>query len=201
MADMDIIQGAYQLPSTYEINQRAEAMESLWRDFISSVGEDNLKYYIHKQNLYEIIKRQDQRMYYLKIFHGLSYPCEYKYIAIECFWINTLKPFMVVDEKSVIYDCPNERFALFLILSTIRAIYEVFNPGEHFRYPSQKRVEDILYDFKYCSLSREAMVSFVETYADTHGVGIEFILTKKEEIAKSIDDKRILALFGEYLRD
>lgn len=188
----------YVMPDLDEMNRRADALEQLWKDFIKSEGEENLKYYIHKQNLFEVIKRQDQRMYYLQIFHGLEYPCEYKYIAIECFWINTLKPFMVIDEKSNLYNCPNEKFSLFLILSTISAIYAIYKK-EDFKAPSLERMKDILYDFKYCSISREGMISFVETFADTYGVGIEFILAEKKTIMQKLKGNPILKLFGNFV--
>ena len=116
-------------------------------------------------------------------------------LEIECFWLNTLKPFMVIDEKSKLYDCPNEKFSLFLILSTISAVYSIYK-NEKFEYPSKERIRDILYDFKYCSLSREAMISFVETFADTYGVGIEFVFSEKEAIAKCLLGNPIAQLFG-----
>ena len=50
--------------------------------------------------------------------------CEYKEIAVLSFWVITLKPFLVVNCKSPIYNCPNEMFALYLILSVICGIYE-----------------------------------------------------------------------------
>lgn len=191
----------YKVPELDEMNRRAEALEQLWKEFLETEGENNLKYYVHKKNLFEVIKRQDQRMYYLKIFHGLEYPCEYKYIAIECFWINTLKPFIIIDETSNLYDCPNEKFSLFLILSTISAVYSIYKKDEKFSYPSKERIRDILYDFKYCSMSREAMISFVETFADTYGIGIEFILNQKNRIMKELAGNPILKLFGEYCKE
>ena len=75
-----------------EINNRYSMILSLWDSFLKTVGEPKLKYIVNKQNLYEVIKRQDKRMYYYRVFHKLDYPCEYKFMAIECFWINTLKP-------------------------------------------------------------------------------------------------------------
>lgn len=187
----------YTMPTLGEMNRRAGILETLWKEFLITEGEEHLEYHVHKQNLFEVIKRQDQRMHYLEIFHGLEYPCEYKYIAIECFWLNTLKPFIVIDERSKLYDCPNEKFSLYLILSTIGAVYKLYKNEEDFSFPSKERIKDILYDFKYCSLSREAMISFVETFADTYGVGIEFILDKKDEIAKKLSDNPIMQLFGE----
>lgn len=190
--------GAYEAPPLDIMNKRFIAIEKLWKDFLISEGLQSTRYHIHKRNMYEVIKRQDQRMHYYKIFHGLLYPCEYKYVAIECFWINTLKPFMVTDEKSPLYDCPNEKFSFYLIITTIRAIYEFYNKEENkkFEYPSVERIRDILYDFKYCSLSREAMISFVETFADNYGVGIEFILNNKPDISKKLEKEDIGIMLG-----
>ena len=74
-------------------------------------------------------------------------------------------------------------FSLFRIISVIRAAYEKRNPGKKFEYPSPARIQDILYDFKYCSISREAMVAFIETFADVYGVGISDIFKRNEEAA------------------
>ena len=186
----------YKMPSLLEMNKRQAAIENLWKEFLDFEGESGVEYYIHKRNMFEVIKRQDQRMHYLNVFHDLEYPCEYKYLAVECFWINTLKPFIIIDEKSSLYDCPNEKFSLYLILSMIAAIYKIYNPQKVFKHPSIERIRDILYDFKYCSLSREAMISFVETFADTYGVGIEFILTEGKKIAEILKGNKILDLFG-----
>lgn len=189
--------GAYSIPSQDEMNRRIQVMENLWKDFLSSEGEDTLNYYIHKENLFEVIKRQDQRMHYLKIFHGLDFPCEYKYVAIECFWLNTLKPFIVTNENSGVYTCPNEMFSLYLIISTIRTVFELYKKNEKFAYPSTERIHDILYDFKYCSMSREALISFVETFADTYGVGIDFIQKNKIDISKVLKESKIVQLWDE----
>ena len=190
------IEGAYKLPSFDEMNRRFGVIEDLWNEFLALEGLNNLTYYIHKQNLFEVIKRQDQRMHYFRIFHGLDYPCEYKYIAVECFWINTLKPFIVIDENCKIYDCPNEKFSLFLILAVIRTVYEVHNhDAKSFDYPSSKRLHDILYDFKYCTMSREAMIAFIETLAENYGVGIDFILDYKKKIQEALKKSKIWELW------
>ncbi len=198
MGNKDIVLGAYAIPSKSELNRRFQVIEQLWREFLKAEGEENLEYFVHKENLFEVIKRQDQRMHYFKVFHDLKFPCEYKYIAIECFWLNTLKPFIVTNEASGIYTCPNEMFSLYLILSTIRTIFKLYKPNEEFIYPSTDRIHDILYDFKYCSLSREAIISFVETFADNYGVGINFILNNKGDISKALKESKILQLWNDY---
>lgn len=180
-----------------ELNIRYKTLLKLWNLFLNTVGEPKLTYHINKQNLYEVIKRQDKRMYYYRVFHDLKYPCEYKFMAIECFWINTLKPFIVVDDESVIYSCANEQFSLFLILSLIRAVMEIHKPDSKFLPPTPERMKEIIYDFKYCSLSREAMISFVETFADNYNVGIDYIQKNKDSIKTLLEDDEISNLWGD----
>ncbi len=164
----------------------------LWQAFLTQNDptlELNKDYYIHKKNMYEVIRRCDKRRVYYYVFHDLEDICEYKSIALHCFWINTLKPFMVVNENSKIYNCANEMFSLFLILTVIGGVYKE-KTGKNIEYPSPKRIKDIVYDFKYCSLSREAMVSFIETFADTYGVGISYILDELEQRKGNKDDRK-----------
>lgn len=174
----------YQELSDDEFVKRYDELISLWQEFLAQ-NDPTLKigvdYFVHKKNLFEIIRRCDERNVYYYIFHELKDICEYKDIALYCFWINTLKPFMVVNENASIYNCANEMFSLFLILSVIEGAYKEKNKNinAEFDYPSDARIKDIVYDFKYCSISREAMIAFVETLADTYGVGIAYILNKK----------------------
>lgn len=167
-----------------EVQQRYNELMNQWNNFLAFSNEElqfGKDYYVHTNNLFEVIRRCDKRVLYFYVFHGLAEECEYKEIALQCFWINTLKPFMVVKEDSSIYNSPNEMFSLFLILSTIRGAYSQIIKDKEFKYPSAKRMRDILYDFKYCSMSREAMISFIETLADTYGVGISYILDKSSK--------------------
>lgn len=167
-----------------EVQTRYDEIINRWEAFLdqndSSLRLD-IDYYVHGRNLFEIIRRCDKRVLYFYIFHDLKEECEYKEIAILSFWLITLKPFMVVKEDSPIYNCPNEMFALYLILSVICGAYVRKYPDREFKYPSTARIKDILYDFKYCSLSRESMIAFVETLADTYGVGISYILNNQNE--------------------
>lgn len=161
-----------------ERDEKYEEILTEWQLFLASencnlvYGKD---YFIHKRNLFEIIRRCDKRRVYMEMFHDLKDICEYKTLAVECFWINTLKPFMVINEESSIYNCPNEMFCLYRILAVIRKTYKKKFPDKEFYYPSPERIKDIVYDLKYCSLNREAMVAFIETLADTYEVGISYI--------------------------
>jgi len=174
-----------------EVKQRYDELINKWEQFLDQNDMSlqlNKDYFVHSRNLFEVIRRCDKRILYFYVFHGLEEECEYKEIAVQCFWLNTLKPFMVINENSKIYNCPNEMFSLFLILSAIRGIYKTEFEDKEFRYPSPERIQDILYDFKYCSISRESMISFVETLADTYGVGIIYILNKRKQKQQSHND-------------
>lgn len=173
----------YQELSDSEFIERYNEIINLWQEFLSQ-NDPTLKigidYFVHKKNLFEVIRRCDERNVYYYVFHELEDICEYKDIALYCFWINTLKPFMVINESAKIYNCANEMFSLFLILTVIEGAYKEKFGEQEFIYPSAARIKDIIYDFKYCSISREAMIAFVETLADTYGVGIAYILDNME---------------------
>lgn len=174
----------YQELSDDEFSQRYDEIIDSWQKFLAQHDPSlrlNKDYFVHRKNLFEVIRRCDERNLYYYIFHELEDINEFKDIALEAFWIITLKPFMVVKEDANVYNCPNELFALFLILSVIEGAFKVNKPDETFTPLIPKRVEDIIYDFKYCSLSREAMIAFVETLADNYGIGISYILANKEK--------------------
>lgn len=174
--------------SNEEYEEKYQQFFKEWQDFLDLENinaELDKDFYIHKRNLFEIIRRCDKRRVYMAMFHDLKDMCEYKTIAIETFWINTLKPFMVINENLPIYNCPNEMFSLYRILSVIRKAFKKKFPDQTFNYPSAERIQDILYDFKYCSITREAMISFVETFADVYGVGISNIFEENKRRQQS----------------
>lgn len=167
-----------------EINVLYNKLLKEWDEFLLSENiqmTKNKDYYVHKRNLFEVIRRSDKRRVYMEMFLKLKSPDEYKTVANEVFWINVLKPFMVVKKSSPIYNSPNETFCLYKILATIRGVYEKENKEEEFVYPTAQRIQDIIYDLKYCSFNREAIVAFIETLADNYGVGISYIFEKKEK--------------------
>lgn len=177
-----------------EFNVEYKYILDYWEAFLKSNDSKLLtseKYHIHNRNIFEIIRRVDKRKVYYKVFHKLNAINEYKRTALICYWIITLKPFYVYEEKSPLFNSPNELFALYLILATIRSAYgEIykFDPdfakinSPEFSYPSEERMGDIVYNFKYTDISREAMINFVETFADNWGIGISYILKNNEKL-------------------
>ena len=173
---------AYEELSEEEFNYEYNYILKCWERFINSNSpnmKEGVDFFIHKRNLFEAIRRIDKRRVYYKVFHNLTKINEYKYVALQCYWINTLKPFMVVNPNSQIYYSPNEMFSVYLIISMVRGIFNEIFPEKTFEYPTNRRITDMVYNFKYCDLSREATIAFVETFADNYGVGIQYILNKK----------------------
>ena len=155
-----------------------------WESFINKNSPGlvlNKDYFVHQKNLYEVIRRVDKRSVYYKVFHELEKINELKRTAIFCYWVNTLKPFLVVKEDCPIYNSPNELFVVYLIISAVRSAYDEVYPNQEFNYPDDERISDIVYNIKFCDFSRESMINFVETFADNYGVGIQYILRKIRE--------------------
>lgn len=154
-----------------------------WDSFLKTNGlelEPNKDYFVNRKNLYEVIRRVNKREVYYKIFHNLDKINELKRTAITCYWINTLKPFLVVKEDSDIYFSPNELFSVFMIMGAVRSAFNDVYPNKEFKLPTSECLADMVYNFKYCGLTREATITFVETFADRYGVGIEYILETKK---------------------
>ena len=165
--------------SKEEIRLTTDKLLERWADFVSKNDpalEPGKDYFVHDRNIFEVIKRTDKRKVYYHVFHRIDYPLvnERKEIAIIAYWINTLKPFIVTNKESVIFNSPNERFALYLILGVLAKFYKKKN-GEDAKLPElTDEIEvEYTYYFKYCDVSRESMIQFVEMLASLYGVGNE----------------------------
>ena len=165
--------------SVEELRNEFDDILNLWMEFISKNDPSlkyNYDYFIQERSMFEVIKRTDKRKVYYHVFHKIKYPeiNEIKEVGIIAYWINTLKPFYVVKKNSPIYNSPNERLSLSLILGTISCLYRK-KYGEDQIMPSLTEEAEInfIYYFKYCDVSRESMIQFVEMLASIFGVGIE----------------------------
>lgn len=170
-------EGFYEQQSQDQISYAVDGLIDFWYQFLKTQGCDNLiqdkDFYIHKRNLYEVIKRLDKRRTYYYVFHKIEDICEYKEVGILAYWINTLKPFMVVNSTCKIYSSPNEMFSLFLIISVLSEVHKKSFPDQQFKMLDSNTIQDYVYNFKYCDLNREAMIFFVETLAKSYGIGME----------------------------
>lgn len=156
--------GHYKKKDMKDFSDDYNNLIALWKSFLLAQKENNLEfnkdYFVHQRNIFEVIKRLDKRRAYYYVFHKIDKICEYKEVAILCYWINTLKPFMVINENSEIYNSPNEMFSLYIIMTTIARIYKEIYPNEEFVFLDPTTIQDYVYNFKYCDLSRESMIFF-----------------------------------------
>jgi len=77
-----------------------DSWSSFLKEHDDSLREDK-DYFIHTRNLCEVIYRVDKRIaYYFVCLENLDI-CEYKWVGLYAYWLNTLKPFTVVEESSV----------------------------------------------------------------------------------------------------
>ncbi len=167
-----------------ELRAEFDDVLGLWKDFVLK-NDPSLKfetdYFIQERSLFEIIKRTDKRKVYYHVFHKIQYPeiNEIKEVGIIAYWINTLKPFSVVNKNSPIYNSPNERLALTLILGTISSLYKKkYGTDKNMPNLTEDAEINYIYYFKYCDVSRESMIQFVEMLASIYNVGMEVINKK-----------------------
>lgn len=180
--------GAYKDLSNEELQNEFKYILKHWEAFLNehdSTLELNKNYFIHKRNLFEVIKRVDKRKAYYYVFHKLDDVCEYKYIAIMCYWLCTLHPFTVIKEDSVLYNSPNEVFSLYLILAMLEEIYTKIYPDSKFEYPNERDIKDAVYNFKYCDLNREAFIFYVETLAGSYDIGLDLLGKMKKNFSEA----------------
>lgn len=126
---------------------------------------------INLRNLAEVISRTYKRKEYYRYFHNIDKVSELKETALNSFWIIKLKPFTVLSDTSPLRPSVNEKFALNLILSQIQ--YLLNSKGKDFHMPDKCFIQDTLYSFKYRDLSKEAMMLFVDSVANTYGITID----------------------------
>ena len=164
-----------------EIREKIDSIFDRWKDFLDTnstlILEINKDYFVNERNLFEIIKRTDKRKVYYHVFHKMNYDsvCEYKEIAILAYWINTLKPFMIVNPKSNLYTCANEMFSFFLILSVLEKVYQD-QYNRSLPKLNDAKIADYIYNFKYCDFSREAMIQFVDMLASYYKIGTDIVI-------------------------
>lgn len=175
---IDSKKGSDEIPAISEETLNKEKCELMiqWNAFVDEHSPDTIfgrDYFIHNRNLYEAFNRREKRRQWFKKYHRIDDVCEYRNVALLCYWLNRLKPFMVINEQSKIYNAPNERFSLYLMLLSVRGLFEEKNPGKRFEYPKSSFIKTVVYDMKYCDLGDEALVLFLETLARSYGVGME----------------------------
>lgn len=151
-------------------NQRDLIIQA-WKHFVklndSSLSEQD--FFINEYNLLEVVERVSKRKFYYKVFHGINHLSEFKEVALLCFWICKLKPFVVLNPKSVLCASANELFSIHLVECLLVACQYYSN---NFHYPDKVTLKNIVYSLKYQDLTKEALIQYMECLALACGVDV-----------------------------
>lgn len=168
--------GMQQCPnmSNSELSKELEELKKIFLEFLRSEDcsvYNNKCYDINERNLAEAIVRTFKRKEYYKYFHNIPNISELKQASLLSFWIMKLKPFTVLEERSILRVSVNEKFALNIILSTIQ--YLLSKKQKEFIMPSKSLIQDTIYSFKYRDLSKEAIMMLADSLAYSQGISID----------------------------
>ena len=159
----------YQELSPEENTLQRDLIKNSWHHFLqlNDPTIDDNEIFINEYNLMEVVERVSKRKYYYKVFHGIEHLSEFKEIALICFWICKLKPFVVLNPTSSLCASANELFAVHLIISLLEASK---GQAENFHYPDEITLKNIVYGLKYQDLTKEALIHYMECLALACGI-------------------------------
>lgn len=174
-----------ELTADENLEQRTLIKDS-WRYFLEqndpSLTDNDI--FVNEYNLMEVVERVSKRKYYYKVFHGLDHLSEFKVVALICFWICKLKPFVVLKPASPLCASTNELFAVHIITSLLEACKEY---AEVFHYPDKVTIKNIVYALKYQDLTKEALIQYMECLALACGIPIHSMCVDSNKSDEVID--------------
>jgi len=115
----------------------------------------DLKY--SRSVFYEIFTRIEKRRVYFRIYHNIDMG-EINEGALMCFWILKLMPFQT---KSMSASLLNTKIAYIVFINLL--FYVANNTGKKVNI-KKELMDDLLYDFQYRDLSKEAIMALAESY-------------------------------------
>ncbi len=160
-----------------ENKEQRDLIKKSWMYFLK-LNDPSLKendYFINEYNLIEVVERVSKRKFYYKVFHGIEHISEFKEIALICFWICKLKPFVVLNQQSALCASTNELFSIHLVICLLEACSKEL---ETFHYPDKITIKNIIYALKYQDLTKEALIQYMECLAIACGINIHNINKK-----------------------
>jgi hypothetical protein len=106
--------------------------------------------------IYEIAERVEKRRVYFHIFYDVNMN-ELNEASLLCFWILKLHPFFSDKMQS---DILNAKIAVYLFLTAVS--YTARASGKHIN-TADRLVENFYYAFRFCDLSKEAIMALAES--------------------------------------
>ena len=165
----------YQPLHEVEVQEIWEKHKYIIENFIRNNKYNPQNIDINVEQIMAIISKVDQRKRYFKYFHGLDMS-EYKEVALICFWYIKLRPISIcckeiTPQELKSYESINEKLAVYLLLSTFRAILndKKLATQQLDRLP-KKYISELIYFFTYRDISKEAMILLVESMAVFLGI-------------------------------
>lgn len=154
-----------------ERNVQMQHLLDIWNDFIqtndTSLTESDI--FINEYNLIECVERVSKRKYYFKVFHGIEHLAEFKEVALLCFWLCKLKPFVITKPESPLCASPNELLCVHLVYCMLEACK---SQAINFHYPDNITIKNLIYALKYQDMSKEALIQYMECLAQSCGIQI-----------------------------
>ena len=145
-------------------------LNGLFDKFLISNGINNLTFLVRTIDLLIIITKVDQRKHYFKVFHNIDMS-ELKEVSLICYWLIRFKPYYEKSDSSSINDSLNEKFCVYLIIHAIRCILQSKSLDESpIDKLSKEYIYELTYTFKFRDISKEAMITIVETIAIMSGI-------------------------------
>lgn len=161
----------YQELSEDENREQRELIKKSWKYFLklNDATLEDKDIFVNEYNLMEVVERVSKRKYYYKVFHGIDHLSEFKEVALICFWICKLKPFVVLKPESALCASTNELFSVHLVICLLEACKEY---ADNFHYPDKVTIKNIVYALKYQDLTKEAIIQYTECLALSCGIKI-----------------------------
>lgn len=154
-----------------ENKQQRDLLCLSWERFVQLNDAELTEHdiFINEYSLIEVVERVSKRKYYYKVFHGIEHLSEFKEVALLCFWICKLKPFVVLNPESKLCASPNELFSIYLVTCLLASCKD---KATNFHYPDNVTVKNIIYALKYQDLTKEALIHYMECLALACGVDV-----------------------------
>ena len=139
----------------------------LLHNVVSALDIKNLsEVKVNRNVMYEIFTRVEKRRVYFHIYHNGMEMGEINEGALICFWILKLMPFHM---KEISNSLLNTKIAYIVFVNLLHYIANKSNkkasPSQKLHVNIKKKLmDDLLYDFQYRDLSKEAIMALAESH-------------------------------------
>ena len=151
-----------------DILQELRRYESILEHFCEISKIDKNRVEVNVQTFKDLITRVDMREMYFQVFHAGMQINEYKFAALECYWIVKLHPIWmkIMDDDSEetmqLASCINEKFALHILCMTLERLKkDFFTNGRDLCKTYYRELE---YSFRFRDLSKESMYLMMDPF-------------------------------------